>query len=49
LYDKIVQLKFEAADGKKHATDCLENQNVLGKFNPFPHPKQSLLNFGLHK
>ncbi|OQW98913.1 MAG: hypothetical protein BWK74_03485 [Desulfobacteraceae bacterium A6] len=22
LYDKIVQLKFAAADGKKYATDC---------------------------
>ena len=24
LYEKIVQLKFEAADGKKYAIDCLE-------------------------
>ncbi|MFB1002646.1 MAG: hypothetical protein QMC70_00700, partial [Bacteroidia bacterium] len=24
LYDNIVQLKFEAADGKKYGTDCLD-------------------------
>lgn len=29
LYEKIVQLKFEAADGKKYATDCLETQDVF--------------------
>jgi len=29
LYEKIVQLKFEAADGKKYATDCLDTQGLL--------------------
>ena len=29
LYEKIVQLKFIAADGKKYATDCLDTLNLL--------------------
>ena len=28
LYEKIVQLKFEASDGKKYATDCLNIPNL---------------------
>jgi hypothetical protein len=28
LYENIVQLKFEAADGKKYATDCLNTHNL---------------------
>lgn len=39
LYDKIVQLKFEAADGKKYATDCLEVQNVFRLIQSIPSPK----------
>ena len=29
LYENIVQLKIEAADGKKYATDCLDTPNLL--------------------
>ncbi len=39
LYDKIVQLKFEAADGKKYATDCLEVQDVFRLVQSIPSPK----------
>ena len=39
LYEKIVQLKFEAADGKKYATDCLETQDVFRLIQSIPSPK----------
>jgi len=39
LYDKIVQLKFEAADGKKYATDCLSTENLLRLIQSIPSPK----------
>lgn len=39
LYDKIVQLKFAAADGKKYATDCLEVQDVFRLIQSIPSPK----------
>jgi hypothetical protein len=39
LYDKIVQLKFEASDGKKYATDCLETQYILRLIQSIPSPK----------
>ena len=39
LYEKIVQLKFEAADGKKYATDCLETENLLRLIQSIPSPK----------
>ena len=39
LYDKIVQLKMEAADGKKYATDCLEVQDVFRLIQSIPSPK----------
>lgn len=39
LYEKIVQLKFEAADGKKYATDCLEVQDVFRLIQSIPSPK----------
>lgn len=39
LYDKIVQLKFEASDGKKYATDCLEVQDVFRLIQSIPSPK----------
>ena len=29
LYDKIVQLKLLAADGKRYATDCANTRNLL--------------------
>ena len=39
LYEKIVQLKFEAADGKKYATDCAETSNLLRIIQSVPSPK----------
>ncbi|HYK77509.1 MAG TPA: Bro-N domain-containing protein, partial [Daejeonella sp.] len=38
LYEKIVQLKFEAADGKKYATDCLNTPNLLRLIQSIPSP-----------
>lgn len=39
LYEKIVHLKFKAADGKKYATDCLETQDVFRLIQSIPSPK----------
>jgi DNA-damage-inducible protein D len=39
LYEKIVQLKFEASDGKKYATDCLETEDLLRLIQSIPSPK----------
>ena len=39
LYEKIVQLKFEATDGKKYATDCLDTPNLLRLIQSIPSPK----------
>ena len=39
LYEKIVQLKFVATDGKKYATDCLDTQNLLRLIQSIPSPK----------
>ncbi|NEW78665.1 MAG: Bro-N domain-containing protein [Gelidibacter sp.] len=39
LYEKIVQLKFEVADGKKYATDCLDTKDLLRLIQSIPSPK----------
>ena len=39
LYGKIVQLKLEAADGKKYATDCLDTKNLLRLIQSIPSLK----------
>ena len=39
LYEKIVQLKFKAADGKNYATDCLNTQDLLRLIQAIPSPK----------
>jgi len=39
LYEKIVQLKFEANDGKKYGTDCLETPDILRLIQSIPSPK----------
>ena len=39
LYEKIVQLKFEAADGKKYITDCLDTPSLLRLIQSIPSPK----------
>ena len=39
VYEKIVQLKFEAADGKKYATDCFSTEDLLRLIQSIPSPK----------
>jgi hypothetical protein len=39
LYEKIVQLKFAASDGKKYATDCIDTPNLLRLIQSIPSPK----------
>lgn len=39
LYEKIVQLKFPASDGKSYATDCLDTQDLLRMIQSIPSPK----------
>ena len=39
VYEKIVQLKLEASDGKKYATDCLNTQDLLRMIQSIPSPK----------
>jgi len=38
LYDKIVQLKFTAKDGKKYATDCTDTETMLRLVQSVPSP-----------
>ncbi|NCQ65307.1 MAG: hypothetical protein COZ34_01330 [Candidatus Pacebacteria bacterium CG_4_10_14_3_um_filter_34_15] len=39
VYEKIVQLKFKATDGKKYATDCFSTKNLLRVIQSIPSPK----------
>lgn len=39
VYDKIVQLKFLANDGKKYATDCFSTEDMLRLIQSIPSPK----------
>ncbi len=39
LYENIVQLKFEAADGKKYSTDCLTAEHLMRLIQSIPSPK----------
>ena len=39
VYEKIVQLKMVALDGKKYATDCLDTQDLLRLIQSIPSPK----------
>jgi len=39
LYEKIVQLKFTASDGKKYATDCFSTEDLLRIIQSIPSPK----------
>jgi DNA-damage-inducible protein D len=39
LYEIIVQLKLESADGKKYATDCTDTKNLLRLIQSIPSPK----------
>lgn len=39
VYEKIVQLKFVASDGKKYTTDCFSAQDLLRVIQSIPSPK----------
>ena len=39
VYEKIVQLKMEASDGKKYVTDCLDTPDLLRMIQSIPSPK----------
>ena len=39
VYEKIVQLKMIALDGKKRETDCFSTENLLRVIQSIPSPK----------
>lgn len=39
VYDKIVQLKFKAKDGKYYASDCFSTQDLFRLIQSIPSPK----------
>jgi len=39
LYEIIVQLKLESADGKKYVTDCSDTEGLLRIVQSIPSPK----------
>lgn len=39
VYEKIVQLKLIARDGKKYATDCADSETVFRLIQSIPSPK----------
>ena len=39
VYEKIVQLKFTASDGKKYATDSFSTEDLLRVVQSIPSPK----------
>jgi len=39
VYEKIVQLKLIASDGKKYATDCFSTEDLLRVIQSIPSPK----------
>jgi len=49
LYEKIVQLKFAAADGKFYATDCADTETMFRIIQSIPSPKVEPLKRWLEK
>ncbi len=49
VYEKIVQLKLTASDGKKYATDCFSTENLLRVIQSIPSPKAEPLKLWLAK
>ncbi len=47
VYEKIVQLKFVASDGKYYATDCFSTENLLRVIQSIPSPKAEPLKLWL--
>jgi len=39
VYEKIVQLKFKAVDGKKYATDCFSTEDMFRLVQSIPSPR----------
>ena len=39
MYEKIVQLKFAASDGKFYATDCANTETMFRIIQSIPSPK----------
>jgi len=39
VYEKIVQLKFMASDGKKYPTDCFSTEDIFRAIQSIPSPK----------
>jgi hypothetical protein len=39
MYEKIVQLKLPASDGKKYKTDCANTENMFRIIQSIPSPK----------
>ncbi|MCK5016193.1 MAG: Bro-N domain-containing protein [Candidatus Peribacteraceae bacterium] len=49
VYEKIVQLKLTASDGKKYATDCFSTQDLFRVIQSIPSPKAEPLKLWLPK
>jgi len=49
VYDKIVQLKLTASDGKRYNTDCFSTENLLRLIQSVPSPKAEPLKLWLAK
>ena len=49
VYEKIVQLKLTASDGKKYATDCANTETMLRVIQSIPSPKAEPLKLWLSK
>ncbi len=49
VYEKIVQLKFSASDGKKYATDCFSIQDLLRVIQSIPSKKAEPMKLWLAK
>ena len=47
LYEKIVQLKLTAPDGKKRETDCINTKNAFRLIQSIPSPKAEPLKMWL--
>ena len=39
MYEKIVQLKMNAPDGKQRQTDCFSTEDILRVIQAIPSPK----------
>ena len=49
VYEKIVQLKFKASDGKYYFTDCFSTEDILRVIQSIPSPKAEPFKLWLSK